>query len=694
MAIIISVLIEHNPTLLIKDIIMADQFPVLPGSEVAMTCGVNLPLGSLYAFPVFTRKADDELPITYIDKQFQNIVGTNAVSLNDTVYDSTSRLYKTTNDFQRTISKSYNGKLSYGGLSAGAGVKITNTVRSISEQKRSFLLQNGHLIGYCSQRIDTSLVSDAFITAYKKLPDSFSKESNNFSERYSSFKTFFEKWGTHYVESGSFGGFFSMITYVDDSEITNENTKKIERDVSIGFKKNTDSGEFSATNAQEEISKQNESLKSASVFYTSVGGGDLSDLKTFLSSCRKSPVLMVSDGELSSSTFEPLSSLVEDQDRSDAFDSALKYYSACIAIDSGIISSSSPVSESLQTTSENSQLILSTFNMLNWRNAQGTIEVQSPVNTPNSYASISSYRNDKKKYENVACNSGLATYKAGDTYASKSTVKGSVDVSRVSSYVFGYPDLIGFGERQGQKEVPTKDSTEYTFIADKDGILSAGLSLLDENANKTTAANLTIFVDDQLGSGEILSSACSIFGPKHMPGSLSSSSCAIPVSKGSSISIKVNFEIDSSPSSTEVFWSFIPILDNGLTKLGSPVPINFDTKVKADTDGFLSVYLKADEGNLSRLAASGFCSRGSEGIMTAEEQRFSPYKSMDSSAVDTQAQVTNSPDFILTPYATYLLPIPKGSWYMASVQHDHRQALTDKNARAIFYPLEYVNNVT
>ncbi|PCK33191.1 MAC/perforin domain-containing protein [Pseudoalteromonas piscicida] len=664
---------------------MTDEITVLPGSESAMTCGVNLPLGTLLLNSVFKEEVSDGMPLTYLEKSYKNIKGTKAVSLNETLYDSTSRLFKTVSDFQNSTKRSYGGKLAFGGLSLGSGIKITNTQRCVQEESRSFAIQNGHLIAYQSERIDTSITNDEFINAYNNLPTQLT--SDNFSQ----FETFFETWGTHYVVKGKFGGFFSMITYIDENDITRENTKKIERDVSIGFEKNTDSASFSSEQAKENIERNSETLKNVSVRYFSLGGGELSNLNTFLSSCRKSPVFMLNDSESSTCEFAPLSTLISDDKRETAFNEALKKYAGLVYMRNGMVGSYTPIDTSLSTQSEHCQFVLSTFSnsAADWIDSNGTISVKTPEQSSivRSYASISSFTDDKKQFDELGLTSGFTPYRANERYLATSNVKyrGRSNPEQVSAYRFGYPALLGFGDWRDETGT-YHDGSEINLTIEQDGFISFALSFHKEflSSQHRGSVSIVVYVNSDVAT------ATTIFGPKKESGNVLASSCSVPVKTNDTVIAKVIFN-ESDPTlqkaGINIDWSYIPMISEGIAHLGSPIAQRNGVKVEAVTDGFLSVVLNAQStGNVS-WKADAFCARNPAELMTPEEMRRDPYKALELSLVHAHASQIKTPYPTNTPWASFLLPIPKGNWYLVSADGYDGHKKLDSLPIIQFYPL-------
>jgi len=671
---------------------MSNDLTVLPGSEYAMTCGVNLPQGGRTLNTIFKEELSDGLPITYLEKPYQNLKGTKAVALNETVYDSDSRLYKVVDDYQSSTSKSYKGNLSYGGLSVGAGIKLTNTVKSVTEDSRSFVIQNGHLIGYESVRTNTNLITEEFEEAYNNLPTELTGES------FVQFKKFFESWGTHYVVKGQFGGFFSMTTFIDEENITRENSKKIESDVSAGFKANTDSGSFSTENAKETITKHNENLKNISIKYFSLGGGELSDLKAFLSSCRKSPVLMVSDSSSSTCEFEPLSSLIDNPIRKQAFDDALKKYAGYAYLKNGIIGSYTPIETKLQTRSDECQLILSTFYSESgyWQNTQGSISVKTPIDTSivRSYASISGFEDRKHKYQNLVLSSGFTPYKSNDTYLADSDVGvgRAGGPEQVSAYKFGYPDLISLGDWKDQAKVGL-DGEQIETIAEQDGFLSVTLTFPEELQSTGLLSSASVIVkvkSEDSNKYEDVSGTSIFYNPRSTDGRITASSCSLPVRVGDNIILAI--ESNQQNTSHDAFgvkvgWSFISIESDNLVYLGQPTKITDDVKVKAETDGFLSLYINSADYLNTTSEASAFCARTANELMTSEEMRRDPYKSLETTLVSALTQKASGANIIDFTKSSFLLPVPKGNWYTTNINSFSGSHRNDIPYSLLFYPL-------
>jgi len=247
-------------------------------------------------------------------------------------FSASKNIVKTESDFSEMYAISTSGHysgLEYSGAAKSSLMHTSNLFDSVNRQYYStFAIQ---LCG--SFTVEKSIMAAALRkSAANQLNGDSStilpKTINDHSD-YKLYKTFFETYGTHYLESASFGGFYTMNSSIDTSFITQHDTTTIKAKISGGFSDGVTSGQFSASGIYSSSKYLSEYQESINIDIARIGGRSHNTLTNFYKSCYDHPVVLLGLGNAGLiPKFVPIATLVSDATRQatmlEAMDAYLK----------------------------------------------------------------------------------------------------------------------------------------------------------------------------------------------------------------------------------------------------------------------------------------------------------------------------------------------------------------------------------
>ncbi len=171
-------------------------------------------------------------------------------------------------------------------------------------------------------RYTTSGLTKAFQAAVAGLP----KQANSESD-IQAFRDFFDDFGTHYLRSAAFGGYFTIKTEFTESLLRSYDQRDLRAAVDASYKGVVSSGRMSADAAygSSQLLSQNRSNAIVDVYHT--GGTPDDDTNKFFKSLFENPTLLLIPEAKPHVRLEPIYKLL-DVDRQQPAKSALETYTA------------------------------------------------------------------------------------------------------------------------------------------------------------------------------------------------------------------------------------------------------------------------------------------------------------------------------------------------------------------------------
>jgi hypothetical protein len=186
-----------------------------------------------FDFPIFnisyTQGNSVTLPYSGASKDFDVPDGVTVRSLQDFDYAEAISFRSSQCIDEEKFSTSVEASLSVDGVSAKTSFSLAQTSRVENDDSETTTTVAYYKRIYRFKRDDVSNVSPDFAAALKSLPTSYDPGNDD------PFKKFFQKWGTHYLSEGSFGGSWAMNTFITESKFDQLNTQDIKTSVETSF---------------------------------------------------------------------------------------------------------------------------------------------------------------------------------------------------------------------------------------------------------------------------------------------------------------------------------------------------------------------------------------------------------------------------------------------------------------------------
>jgi hypothetical protein len=139
-------------------------------------------------------------------------------------------------DFSTSISAS----LGVEGINASTSFSLAESTQVETDEKKTTTSRSCYKLVYQFTRNDTDNLTTGFAGDLNDLPTSYSPDNDG------TFKTFFKKWGTHFLSDGHFGGSFVMRIVIDASTFDKLDTSEMASKVETSFDTGVLSGGASA----------------------------------------------------------------------------------------------------------------------------------------------------------------------------------------------------------------------------------------------------------------------------------------------------------------------------------------------------------------------------------------------------------------------------------------------------------------
>lgn len=206
-------------------------------------------------------------------------------------HDSTS----TSNTLVLENEADYNEKMSLGFgveytgtlFSAGASSSLEYTGNLFKSDSKFYTLNQILQCSYLVKQIEEELtLSPEFKEALDHAPQGFS------SDDYKQWKSIFDRFGTHYLAAGAFGGAYIMESDIEMSLLQSFSSDELEGEIHAGFNALVSSGEISVSSAYENSEFLKNNSKSISIIIKNMGGEALSNIEDWRKSVFNHPTLL------------------------------------------------------------------------------------------------------------------------------------------------------------------------------------------------------------------------------------------------------------------------------------------------------------------------------------------------------------------------------------------------------------------
>jgi MAC/Perforin domain-containing protein len=228
---------------------------------------------------------------------------------------------------EQKFSTSVGASLGTEGVSASTSFSIASSSRIETGQTWSTTVISYYKTIYSLHRDRVGDLTPAFKAELAQLPATYTPDSD------SKFKEFFQKWGTHYLVRGHFGGNWVMSTIIQESILDKLDTEEIKSSVETTFDEGVVSGSAKADIEKNTSKSLNIQDKSTHIRWHTLGGDSDKELNDWLNSVDIAVELL--NDVLSIATdkengvmplFDPIWKLVADVARQKAVSDALAAY--------------------------------------------------------------------------------------------------------------------------------------------------------------------------------------------------------------------------------------------------------------------------------------------------------------------------------------------------------------------------------
>jgi hypothetical protein len=209
-------------------------------------------------------------------------------------------------------------------VSASTSYSVASSSRIETGKTWSTTIISSYKTIYSLHRDRVGDLTPAFKAELAQLPATYTPDS------YTKFKEFFQKWGTHYLVRGEFGGRWVMSTIIQESVLDKLSTDEIKSSVETAFNEGVVSGSVKADIEKNTSKSLNIQDKSTHVRWHTLGGDSDKELNDWLKSVDiaiefLNDVLSITDKNVMP-LFDPIWKLVADKARQKALTDALAAY--------------------------------------------------------------------------------------------------------------------------------------------------------------------------------------------------------------------------------------------------------------------------------------------------------------------------------------------------------------------------------
>ena len=200
---------------------------------------------------------------------------------------SISTVMSTQEQYDEAFSISVAGDFSGVAWSGSASASLAYTGGLFKSSDKEYYLNFSVQTVYHINRNEKLVLTPAFHAAITGLPDTVT------AENYGQFSNFFDTYGTHYLDSGSFGGFLVMETDMDKSLVESQSSTTITAAVNAAYNGAVASGSLSIDsmyNNNTFLSTYRSQINSKT---DAVGGQHMEKIDGYIASCFALPDLLL-----------------------------------------------------------------------------------------------------------------------------------------------------------------------------------------------------------------------------------------------------------------------------------------------------------------------------------------------------------------------------------------------------------------
>jgi len=608
---------------------------LLPGLQACIQNGYNTVRADFLGAPIFDLAFYKGVTVRYGlsgEQEAYDVPDGISITVATSSENSTSSvLLETTSDYDEYFSSSVSGSMSYMSYSASVDSSIAYHGSLFQQGSSAYTVNFGKEQVYQARRNDTTALNANFKAALDALPSTYGGEADR-----EAFFTFFDTYGTHYLEEGIFGGYYTMETRIDESLMESSEQTDVTAGIQAGFEGITSSGSLSVSAAYGSSSFLSQHKSQTSISIYTNGGTPNDDVNTYFQSIYANPILLFNLSASAMSTVQPLSALISDTAKKAAFDSALQDYILAAAEAEGLIASPQPRADKEVYRAASDGFVVATI-VKKDDGSRGTVTMTtdskaSPA-TCRAMASIHKYGNSDSHIDAASL---TAPVKAGDYYSTVMTT-----TSKNPQVTVSFVPLASGGD--GTFGDWTSINANAAYTAASSGLVVAFINCPKDDGSRG-------FIIGQQGSDatglvDVMSSSAHFYSKEDdwVP----CESFCMPVPAGSTY--KVSFLITSVSPVATAYWLPIKSPDVSLSK---PESRTKGTVYQAETDGFLIGMLNAS-------------SDGARGHLEIHVDAFEDDLDAASTVRATTYVHYYKKDNRWVPRNSVMVPITKGSFYKA-----------------------------
>ncbi|MFO0555877.1 MAG: MAC/perforin domain-containing protein [Polyangiaceae bacterium] len=618
---------------------------VLPGLETCMRNGYNALRASFLGAPVFVLTYDNPANVLEYGPSDDRTVyrypdSTSVSSEPFTSNSSTTEIFESSSNYDDYFSASVQGSMSYMSYSASASSSIAFHGSMFSSKSNYYAVNFGMEQVYSAKRIDVGTLEADFTAALAALPASAETEAE-----IEAYFDFFERYGTHYLVTGGFGGYYTMQTTISESTMEKSSSVDAAASISVGFQSVTSSGSLDASVAYGNSSFLSDSETVSTVTFYTNGGTYNTDIQAYFSSVYSAPILLLNLTGATPVVVSPLSDLIPadsaDRDaRVAAFNTALTAY---VAEDDGDLSMLSPPEGQQISTNfvaSHDGFVLATILEVN-DGDRGKFICQagpqsSTSNVPSTLVGACSIYAYDKKDMHVPASGVTFPVRAGYKWNATFTPGSGKPDTAVGFVSLNLPPGVSLGPSQ------TMQIGAVPITLASDGFLVGVVNCTGNNsrANLAVALREGIFAE------------CSAHYDKDDDEWVSCASVCLPVQAGESASFYT-----SALSGTPTFSTFFVPIQGATGVVGAMMQTAYNQIIQAETDGFL-VALLVETASGDKATVSVFVASDPSDLADTDGYRPRLATSIDYDTGENRR----------IQYNTITVPIAKGEWYKVDLQ--------------------------
>jgi len=266
-------------------------------------------------FPLFSISYDQgnsvTLPYLGQDKDFDVPDGVTVLNAVVTDYTETISFKSTQCVNEEKFSTSVEASLGVAGVSAKTSYSLARSSRVETDDSETTTTVACYKRIYRFKRDEVDKLSPDFAAALKSLPTSYNPGNDD------AFRTFFQKWGTHYLRNGCFGGTWAMNMFITESKFDQLDTRDTQTKVEASFTTGTTSGSAKTDIEQSTMNKLNLDNKTTEIRFHAVGGDSDKEINDWLKSVDAAIMFLddtlavTTDADAIAPTFTPIWQLAD-----------------------------------------------------------------------------------------------------------------------------------------------------------------------------------------------------------------------------------------------------------------------------------------------------------------------------------------------------------------------------------------------